>query len=287
MNLQNFRRKTLNASFSNIFGEGAPSFFGGGQKSQQSSQQPPQQQQQQQPPQQSTTPSQVVPGQTVNGLPEGANQPEAALEKGGASPLDKYAKMFQNDNANKGGDTTDPNSPAAKAAAQQSRSVFDAGLEDFQKITQNQNYVPEFDDELMSSALRGDKQSLSKLLNQVAQNAVASSVFMASRVSQQGFNQNLDKFKGELPAMQRSQQLDSLFTGKDNVLSNPAVQPLVKSATKMFAEQYPQASPDEIKAYVQEYMKDVAGVFNQSQQQPQKHEQSGGFNMASLFDSLN
>lgn len=278
MNLRHFRMLAVPSTFNNIFGGNAPDYFGGGKAPAQ------QQQQQQSPPQQSTTPSQAVPGQMVNGLPDGDNQPSSALAKEGASPLDKYAKMFENKDSGKGGDPTDPSSPAARQQAQQAKTVFEAGLEDFQKITQQQNYVPEFDDELMGSALRGDKQSLSKLLNQVAQNAVASSVFMASRVSQKGFDQNLERFKGEMPAMQRTQQLDNLFTGKDSVMANPAVQPLVKSATKMFAEQYPQASPDEIKSYVQEYMKDVAGVFTQQASQPQQQQQSGGFDMASMFD---
>lgn len=225
-------------------------------------------------------PSAAVPGTTVSGLPEGESQLHSKNAQEGASPLDKYKSLADNKNKQQpAGDGAKGEKPAA------AKSILDASHEDFSKVMESQQLVKELDPELYKQALSGDQRAFEKILADATRSAASTAVYMATQVTKQGINSNLENFRGEIPGMFKEQQFGNMFNDKKDIFSNPVLKPMVSSAQSMFRQQYPDATPQEIEEYTREYLKDAAlamsGSGEQSPEQKQQEEQ--GSNLAQFF----
>jgi hypothetical protein len=241
-----------------------------------------QQQQAQQPPAGATdyVPSQSVPGSRVPGTTpaEQGGQLGTRVNNAAQSPLagylpESYAKDAGQEGGGQGGQG---GQPSGKQEPEYS-SPFDAKLEHFSGIVENQNFLQKEDAELAQKAVKGDVEALMALMNKVGQRATASASFLSTRVAHQGVNLALDQFGNKIPERMTQQAFDTMFEGpQTGVLSNPKAAAMAPTLAKQFREQYPKAPPAEIKAAVTRYLADLTG-WQEAEQSTAKAKKEQGW----------
>ena len=195
----------------------------------------------------------VVPGMPVEGMtPNPADATNGmgntADAVGGLTPLDEYSKLYDNKPIDKG---------AAPAP-----DVLAAPITDYQAAAGKLDFTKGLDPEVATKALAGDVESLMSLINGAARNAFAQSSYSASRVTKSALDTRMDSMKASLPEMLRKQQANSGIVDGNAALKHPAAQPLVQAVQARLAEQYPEATAQELQAHTVKYMQNISGLFN-------------------------
>lgn len=209
---------------------------------------------------------------------EGGNQ--------GGSPLDKWHKKPDNKGEPAGkpdGDNSEGND------SENSDDPFGYGRDDYHRLVANANLAGEISEESVQKILSGDAQELSRVINEAARNAVSTASLISARVSRAGVQQNLQNFQQrDLQQILRDSQFKNEFeTNKHEILSHPAVSPLVEQKAAELRNSFPNANPREIREKLEEYFQDLANVMSNAGKQPtqqQQMEQRQSSNLSELFD---
>lgn len=121
-----------------------------------------------------------------------------------------------------------------------------------------------FTPELSAQILKGGEeaiQAMALVMNKVGRNAFAKAAEFTTKATEFGYTQSKKSISADLPSQLRKQAtVSSLYDAHPN-LRNPAVQPLVESATANLVEKYPNATPDEIQGLLVEYFDGVGSLF--------------------------
>jgi hypothetical protein len=242
------------------------------------------------PPQGATdyVPSNVVPGQRVEGTPStGPNgQLGHRVDNSAQSPLasymgDDYHMYSVQDSGQKDGQ--DANGQGK--GADKPKGAFDAELSEFEGVVANHNFIRPEDQELGKKALAGDVSAMMELMNGVARRAASSSAYISTKVSQNGVASELEAYGKRLPDQLNEREFSNLFAGqREGVLANPKIDPLIPAAMEKFRKEFPKAPPAKIKQAVIKYLEDVT---NYSSQQPTSAKSGKGESeWDSFFDNM-
>lgn len=212
-------------------------------------------------------------GQTANpSMPQGAavqsTNGQVPTETAAAvDPLASFAKMWEKP------------ADSAASSAMVPQSYLDIKPDDISKAAQSVDFTKSIDPALMQKALAGDVQSLVSMMNSVAQNSLAYSVQLNSNLANQAVNKGVQTFETSMSSRVRDiSSSEAVYGGENKALSNPAVRPLVEAMRTQFLAANPNASTKEVQTHLNDYMAEVAKVFNpqaQQAQQPQASRNSG------------
>ena len=200
-------------------------------------------------------PGMVVEGATPNPADLNNGMGNTAPATGGQTPLDEYAKLYDNKPTDKGA-ATPPD-------------VLAAPMTDYQTAAGKLDFTSGLDPEVAKAALGGDVESLMTLINGAARNAFAQSSYSSSQVTKAALNTRMDSMKAGLPEMLRKQQANSGIVDNNAALKHPAVQPLVQAVQSQLAQQYPEATPQELEAHTVKYMQGMSSLFAQAPEDTQ------------------
>jgi hypothetical protein len=177
--------------------------------------------------------------------------PNGVVPAGGGdqSPLEQFTKLWETT-------PVDPNAPAEPAQITPEKIMEAAGKVDFSKV------LSQTDLQAVGAGGDGAIQALAGILNKTMQTSYGHSAVAATKIVEQAVAQAEQRFAAKLPTLINSQSSKSELVSGNKALSDPAVAPLVEMVHRQFVEKFPNASPSDITALTQNYMKTVAGVFN-------------------------
>jgi len=178
-----------------------------------------------------------------------------------ANPLDAYKSLWDN---------------AGKPQQSEQAPSFNLDPKLVGEVSSKINFAEGIDQNMVQQALGGDIQAFMQVLNSVGRNAYSQSLQHGSTLT--------DKFVGarsEFEAKGLGSKVKGVLTeqavGSIPNANHPVVKQQLRETAKMFAAQYPEASPQEIAQMAQKYVTDLASAFQtqnqgqegQKQQQPQ------------------
>lgn len=243
---------------------------------------------------QGTRQSPVVPGSRVGGQDTGNHLQDRMddVANGGGSPLANY--MPKGHNSNRGGQQQpqgqqQPAAGGAGAAPSQSPtpqpqpSIWDASPDLYRTAFSQQadHFLPsDITEEEYKAAFSGDFEKFKALQRKLNVHTASMTAANQTRITKAGLDKEFESFRGQLPKYQQEQQFNNLFKGVDHPLvQNPKTAPLLKATTQYFREEFPDASPEEIRQGVLAYMEDQLGSS-----MPQK-QSSTSIPLSAHFDS--
>lgn len=237
-------------------------------------------------------PSPVVPGARVPGRDTGNHLQDRMddVDAGGGSPLAKFMKGGHNTNrggqqipqgqqqpAASGAGGTPPQSPTPKEP-----TIWDAGSDLFKTAfgQQAENFLPaDVTEDDYKKAFSGDFQAFQALQRKLNVHTASMTAHNMTRITKAGLDKEFAAFTGKLPDTLKQHQFSDLFRGVDHPLvQDKAVKPLLHATTQFFRDEFPNATPEEIREGVLAYMEEQLG----SRQTPQTDRKSR--NLASHFD---
>lgn len=216
------------------------------------------------------------PGSTLDpnaGQNQGTGQPAPGTPQPGTttnSPLDSFKDLWK-DGGTGGQQSTDPfASPLFQTDPAKIREA--AGQIDF--LSQ----VPQ---ELMQKAMAGnDPQAFMAVMNSVAQNALATSLQLATATTEQAGQRIGQRFNTALPGRFKDMQLQS--TKPTNpALSHPAAQPMLQAVRQQIKAQNPDMSAEQIQQMAEGYLSSFASEItgaDPSRPKPQASDDGDDFN---------
>ncbi len=180
------------------------------------------------------------PGTMPNGGKDGSNTQQQAQPQ----PMDKFAKMFDNEGSQ--GDAA---------------PTFNLDPKTLGEVADSQDFMQGIDPELMQKATSGDMQSLMQLMNNVGRNAYKASLSHGGTLSskyvearEQHTAKGLgSKVKGELTTA----ALSNIPSFK-----HPVVQRQLKETAERLSKLHPDAQPQEIANMAIEYVSELASAIN-------------------------
>lgn len=241
-------------------------------------------------------PSPVVPGNRVPGSDTGNHLQDRMndVDAEGGSPLAKF--MNGKHNMKRGGQSDSQGNAANPAPAQSGNnggqsatpsqspapSIWDSSPELFRTAFNQQadSFMPaDITEEEYKKAFSGDFEAFKSFTKKMNVHQASMTAYNQTRITKAGLDKEFESFTGKLPATMRSHEFKDLFAGVDHPLVNDrTTKPLLKATTEYFREEFPDASPEEIRAGVLSYMEDKLG----SRSAPSEERQSR--NLASHFD---
>lgn len=238
-------------------------------------------------------PSPVVPGNRVPGRDTGNYLQDRMddVDSGGGSPLAKFMKNHQN--TNRGGQQLPQGQPASSPAggpgASPSQSptpapsVWDADSTLYKTAFNQQadSFLPaDVTEEEYKKAFSGDFPAFQALMKKVNVHTASMTAHSMGRITKAGLDKEFEAFKGKLPDTMKQHQFSDLFRGVDHpFVQDKMVQPLLKATTQHFRDEFPDATPEEIRDGVLAYMEEQLGS-----RQP-KNSDSQSRNLADHFNS--
>lgn len=246
---------------------------------------------------QTTRPSSVVPGARVTGRDTGNHLQDRMddVDEGGGSPLAKFMKASHNTNrggqpesqGNTGGGNAPTQSPqgsgqGAAPAQSPAPSIWEASPELFRSAFSQQadNFLPaDITEEEYKKAFSGDFEAFKSFQRKMNVHTASMTAHSQTRITKAGLDKEFESFKGTLPDTMKQHKFSNLYEGVDHPLvQDKKVQPLLKATTQYFRDEFPDASPEEIRDGVLAYMEEQ---FGSRQSAPSEQESR---NLASHFD---
>lgn len=241
-------------------------------------------------------PSPVVPGARVPGSDTGNHLQDRMndVDSEGGSPLAKYIKSSQNTNGGRQpAQQGNSGSQAPNAGQQDSRqsaapaqsptpTIWDATPELFRNAfnAQADSFMPDITEEEYKKAFSGDFEAFKALQKKMGVHQASATAYNQTRITKAGLDKEFEGFTSKLPDTMRSHEFKDLFRGVDHpYVTDRTTKPLLNATTQYFRDEFPDASPEEIRAGVLAYMEDKLGAANSSNS-PDRSSR----NLASHFD---
>lgn len=212
--------------------------------------------------------NQPTPGSQTNTLVPNSSNTPVQLDPATGQPLaadppmSKFKDFF----------SITPSTDAAKPPS------FNLNPETFQAQLAQMDFASEaFTPELSAQILKGGDEAIKAMMtimNQVGRNSFAKAAQFTTKATEFGFNESKKSIHADLPSQLRKQAtVSSLYEAHPN-LRNPAVQPLVESATANLVEKYPNATENEIQSLLVEYFDGVGSLFTREPTQQSQREKA-------------
>lgn len=167
------------------------------------------------------------------------------------SPLDQFAKLWDNANSGNG-----------NGNGQQPQSIFTPDTAKLNEAVKGIDFTKNIDQALVQKALSGDVQAFSQVLNQAIQGSFTQSLLAGSQIAERGMTtirgQIESGFDGRIKKFNASDRLQS----SNKNFNHPAVKPLMAAIQNQMAANFPEASPDELVQYSQQYLTEFANMMN-------------------------
>jgi hypothetical protein len=220
-----------------------------------------------------TRPSPVVPGNRVPGSDTGNHLQDRMndVDAGGGSPLAQFMKGGHN--TKRGGQSDSqgnsaPQSPqsggqSAAPAQSPAPSIWETSPELFRSAFSQQadSFIPsDITEEEYKKAFSGDFEAFKSFTKKMGVHQASMTAYNQTRITKAGLDKEFESFKGKLPDTMRQHQFSDLFAGVDHpFVSDSTTKPLLKATTQYFREEFPDATPEEIREGVLAYMENKLG----------------------------
>lgn len=182
--------------------------------------------------------------QKPSGILEGASNPEGNNTQQPKNPLDDFNKMW---------DT--PNTQTEQAPS------FNLPTDTLRKVATSQNFTQNIDPALMQKATSGDVTALMEVINAVGQNSYEAALQHTSTLSDKFVNARLEH-EGKSFDSKVKQNLTSAELGNTPGFSHPVVKAQLRETAQRLAQQYPEATPQEIASRARDYIVQMANAIN-------------------------
>ena len=176
-------------------------------------------------------------------------------EGAGASPLDQYKDLWKNDPNAKPDTPFSFNSDPAKL-------LDTAKTVDFTKVVS-----PEIMARIHAGGSDG-QNAMMEAMNSVTQLSFAQSSHAATKITESALQAQEERFKAMLPDLIKQHSVRDAFRTDNPLLNDPALAPMVHALQSQFTKQYPQATANEIKQHVNDYLDGAASRIQSSRPQP-------------------
>ena len=108
----------------------------------------------------------------------------------------------------------------------------------------------------------GAVQALMQVMNTTSQNTMAQALISNAEMIKQAMGNVSGTLDTRISAVARKQAVSAAVHNGNPALNNPAIKPMVDALTMSFSMKNPQATPEQIRESVSEYMTKMAAVIN-------------------------
>lgn len=161
------------------------------------------------------------------------------------APLDGFADMFK----------TDPQKPTVSPWESLSNPLFTPDFAELKKKVDTANFSPNLTPEQIQQLQSGNPQAYQTVFNQVAQNTFMQAVQYMHNMMDTGFKTYSGRLNDALPHRFNEFQTGLEVTKTNPLFQHEAAKPVIDGLKQLFAARMPNASPAQIAAKVNEYLK--------------------------------
>ena len=195
-------------------------------------------------------------------------QPAGATgEPGEGAALDQFKDLF-----------AAPTEEQLKAQGRFDPATLFAGM-DAAKVSEavgKMNFAAQITEDQLQAISGGGQQAiqtLQQLLNSTGQATMSQAMLANAEMIKQAMGTVSGTLDTRINAVSRQQQIRQAVHGDNAAFSNPAMAPMVDALSSAFSMKNPQATPQQVKEAVHQYMTTAFGIVNQqgsnAQQRPQ------------------
>lgn len=134
----------------------------------------------------------------------------------------------------------------------------------------NVNFESLFPDSVFAALQSNNYTDFRNALNNAFRTAMLYTFAGLGKLTEEGFNKRWAELDSRVEALLNKNKITSTLSSHP-VLSNPAVEPLRVALTESFGKKFPQATSEQIQAFVNEYLLALADAIN-----PPKHNKAPG-----------
>jgi hypothetical protein len=195
-----------------------------------------------------------IPAPTQVGTPGNPNLPQAApaLNADGTvaapaaaatpSPLDDHAKLWQNDDTNKG---------AAPAP------LFDIDPAKLNDAIKSADFTASIPPDIMAKALSGDVAAFQAAMNGVAQKAFSHQTMATTKLIEQALDRRAAELEAKMPEMVRRASVSEQLA-ESPIFTHEATRPLMAALQTQLQAKFPKATASQIAEQARNYISDFA-----------------------------
>ena len=193
------------------------------------------------------------------------------------SPLANFADLWKNDD---------------KGAAQgQEDQLFNIDPAKLQEAVAQTNFSQVITPEIKQKLAAGGEDAIAaslEAMNKVAQATYAHSTIATTKIVEQAMEKMASKHQKQMEDLLKRTQVSDNLRSENPLLSNPAVDPLLKALEFQFTQKYPNSSAQEITQKAKDYLSGFAAMFaaqGNQQQKPDEKPRSGEYDFSSFLPS--
>jgi len=181
---------------------------------------------------------------------QSATNPDGSVNTSAtASPLDNFKDLWK----------TDPN-----AAQPQTPFTFNSDpaklLDAARTVDFTKSLTPELSKRIQAGGADGQMATM-EAMNNVAQMTFAQSAHATSKIVEQALQQQQERFEAKLPEYIKQHSVADSLRTTNPLMTNPAMAPMVEALQHQFTVKYPQATAQDIKSYVNDYLNGAADMI--------------------------
>lgn len=181
---------------------------------------------------------------------DGNSQQQGNNNNQNASPLDMFSKMWEN-----------KSSENQNGNGNQGQSIFTPDMTKLDAAVKTMDFMKGVNPELVQKALSGDQAAFTQVLNSAIQGSFSQALLASSQIAERGMSTvrgQIEKgFDGRIKNFTASDRLQS----SNKNFNHPAFKPLLSAVQAKISESFPEATPDEIVQYSQQYMEGISGLM--------------------------
>lgn len=178
------------------------------------------------------------------------------------SPLDNFKDLWNPVKQDDKNTTPEPNA-----------NILDP--KKLQEIVAKSNFTNNISQDTLAAINQGGPdavQAFNESLNLVAQNVITQALLASDKMSEQRVKIALEQQAKQIPDLIRSQTINNSVSESNPNFNHPAVAPLTSMLTKQLAIQFPESSTQEVTKMANDFIVNLAQVFNPNQTQTQQQQ---------------
>lgn len=184
------------------------------------------------------------------------------------NPLDQYNNIWN---------PATPPAAAPGAPAPQTQAVTFNQQEVQQRLGQMDfmRFAQQADLQAVAAGGEGAVQALGNVINGVMRQAMLMQTGFAAQSANSAADFAYNRANQGLPEMVRGQLTQNHLVSENELMSHPAMVPMIEAMRQQFQSQYPKATPAQVAAHLNGYMQAVSGAFAPKQETPANGKQNG------------
>jgi flagellar biosynthesis/type III secretory pathway protein FliH len=226
------------------------------------------------------------------------NQEQPQNNGGGSSHVQNNPTVPNASNSPQQNPTTDnpnPESPVAnfnelwkmEPTQQNQAPNFRIDPQQLSQVTANMNFASSVSrDDLAKIANGGEEavEAMVNMLNAVGRNVFSNAAQFSSHMAEAGYSTAKQTIDSGLPNLVKKQFAQNDLFQSNPKLREPALQPLVMAIQSQVTQKYPNATPSEVNAMVNQYMETVGQAFTKETPQTEQNAKgSANFDFSSFL----